>query len=225
MTIESLRLYIKHKLIKLFANKRQKKLKYHGFTIISNNCWGGMVYESFGLQKQSPTIGLFFMAEEYIRFLERFPEILFEELTFINPCDSKYAKHLSGDSRFGSYPIGVLGGIEICFLHYKSKEEASEKWKRRVKRVNLNRIIFKINDQNLCSLEILERFSKLPFEHKIIFSSKNINLSNLIWIKTAKKQQYVCASQEPIIFKNYFNIINYINDSFASDHEKNNNSN
>ena len=33
-----------------------------------------MVYESFNLPKQSPTVGLFFMADEYIKFLQAFPD-------------------------------------------------------------------------------------------------------------------------------------------------------
>lgn len=43
----------------LFVNKRRKKLTSTDFTIISNNCWGGMMYESYNLPKQSPTVGLF----------------------------------------------------------------------------------------------------------------------------------------------------------------------
>lgn len=44
----------------LFAKYRKKKLINSNFSIISNNCWGGMVYESYNLPKQSPTVGLFF---------------------------------------------------------------------------------------------------------------------------------------------------------------------
>lgn len=110
MTIEGLRLNIRRQIIKYTCNSRQKKLKNKIFTIISNNCWGGMVYESFNLPKQSPTVGLFFMADEYIKFLQAFPEILNEEIVFIDPMESKYVDFLKQDSRFGQYPIGKLGG-------------------------------------------------------------------------------------------------------------------
>lgn len=33
------------------ANWRKKQLKSTDFTIISNNCWGGMIYESYNLKK------------------------------------------------------------------------------------------------------------------------------------------------------------------------------
>ena len=39
-----------------FADYRKKKLKSTDFTIISNNCWGGMIYESYNLPKESPTV-------------------------------------------------------------------------------------------------------------------------------------------------------------------------
>lgn len=38
------------------------------FTIISNNCWGGTVYESYGLPKQSPTVGMFVMPRDFETF-------------------------------------------------------------------------------------------------------------------------------------------------------------
>lgn len=52
-----------------FADYRKKKLKSTDFTIISNNCWGGMIYESYNLPKESPTVGMFFIAKDYIEFL------------------------------------------------------------------------------------------------------------------------------------------------------------
>ena len=51
------------------STKRRNKLNNTDFSIISNNCWGGSVYRRYGLQYKSPTIGLYFFAEEYIKFL------------------------------------------------------------------------------------------------------------------------------------------------------------
>lgn len=108
------------------ANWRKKQLKNTDFTIISNNCWGGMIYESYNLPKESPTVGLFFMADDYIKFLIYMKEYLATELHFIMPENSKWknAEATKGDKRFGSYPVGELeisigGGdtesIEIFF--------------------------------------------------------------------------------------------------------------
>ena len=42
----------------------------------------GMVYESYNLPKQSPTVGLFFMASDYILFVSDLKEYLSADLTF-----------------------------------------------------------------------------------------------------------------------------------------------
>ncbi len=50
-TYEGLRLKILKYWRVGLANHRKKQLKSTDFTIISNNCWGGMIYESYNLQK------------------------------------------------------------------------------------------------------------------------------------------------------------------------------
>nr|WP_262352316.1 DUF1919 domain-containing protein [Lactiplantibacillus plantarum] len=59
MTYEGLRLKILGFRRKKFSALRKKQINKDRFTIISNNCWGGEVYESYNLIKQSPTVGLF----------------------------------------------------------------------------------------------------------------------------------------------------------------------
>lgn len=123
-TYEGLRLKVLKYWRKGLANYRKKQLKYTDFTIISNNCWGGMIYESYNLPKESPTVGLFFMAADYIEFLKDLKGYLYGTLSFISPTQSRWkdAPQISGDRRFGSYPVGVLSNgkktIEIFFLHY-----------------------------------------------------------------------------------------------------------
>ena len=69
MTYEGLRLKVLKYWRVGLADWRKKQLKSTDFTIISNNCWGGMIYESYNLPKESPTVGMFFMAKDYIEFL------------------------------------------------------------------------------------------------------------------------------------------------------------
>ena len=57
MTFESIRLEIQKYQRKFLAGQRRKMLKNTQFTILSNNCWGGMIYESYGLPNQTPTAG------------------------------------------------------------------------------------------------------------------------------------------------------------------------
>ena len=45
-------------------------------TIISNNCWGGFVYQKFNLQYRTPFVGLFIFAPDYIELLENFDTLI-----------------------------------------------------------------------------------------------------------------------------------------------------
>ena len=76
--------------IPLTCKHRGRKLKSTNFTIISNNCWGGMIYESYNLPKESPTVGLFFMAKDYIEFLSDLKGYINGKPTFINPEESRW---------------------------------------------------------------------------------------------------------------------------------------
>lgn len=178
-TYEGIRLKLLKIRRDLLANYRRNQLTNTDFTIISNNCWGGMIYESYNLPKQTPTVGMFFMAKDYIKFLKRLPEYLNAELTFINPELSRWKneQQVSEDKRFGTYPIGTLfvegESIEIFFLHYHSAEEAEDKWERRCKRIVQERMIVKFNDQNGCTEDDIEEFIKLPFQNKLFFTAKH----------------------------------------------------
>lgn len=56
LNVESINLRINKFIRCHFSNIRKKKIKNTNFTIISNNCWGGMIYESYALKKQTPTV-------------------------------------------------------------------------------------------------------------------------------------------------------------------------
>ena len=82
-----------------FSNYRKKQLKSTDFTIISNNCWGGMIYESYNLPKESPTVGMFFIAKDYIEFLSDLKGYVNGTMTFIKPEESRWKdmSQVSGD--------------------------------------------------------------------------------------------------------------------------------
>ena len=107
-TYEGLRLKVLKVKRKAFAKSRKKRLKDTSFTVISNNCWGGMLYESYYLPKESPTVGLFIMASDYIKFISDLKGYLKSELTFIDPADSKWFEEVSDDKSYGTYPVGKL---------------------------------------------------------------------------------------------------------------------
>lgn len=177
-TYEGLRLKALQLDRKLFGSCHQKALENKEFSIISNNCWGGEVYEYYNLRKQSPTAGLFIMADDYIRFLKKLPDYISSELTFISPEKSRWKEwpQVGGDKRFETYPVGLLSTegeeIELFFLHYRSETEAKQKWERRCERIHWDKLLIKFNDQNGCGETHIQAFLDLDFQHKAFFTCR-----------------------------------------------------
>ena len=214
MTYEGLRLKVNAYYRKCFAKGRKKKLNNTDFTIISNNCWGGMVYESYDLPKESPTVGMFFMADDYIKFCTDIRGYTSKELSFIPPESSRYADELRADKRFGSYPIGVIDDIEIMFLHYHSEQEAKEKWVRRCARINWDKLIVKFNDQNGCKEEHVKAFAEMPLKHKLFFTIHDwpvVQWGGYCVIRQHTHDDCVTASHEPFGRSRYIDLTKLIN--------------
>lgn len=214
-TYEGLRLKLLKVKRKAFAKSRKKHLKDTNFTVISNNCWGGMLYESYYLPKESPTVGLFIMASDYIKFVSDLKEYLNSELTFINPSDSKWLKEVSSNKRYGTYPVGKLKDIEIFFLHYHSEDEARDKWSRRINRINWDRLLLKFNDQNGCTRDDVEAFLKLPFKNKIFFTCKDWDVADpqhvIVKINQFPRHDFIMASYEPFGKNKYIDLDKLVN--------------
>lgn len=213
---ESIRLKIRNKIyIPLTRYYRKKKINKNDFTIISNNCWGGTIYESYNMKKQSPTIGMFIMPEDYLAFIGNLEYYLNQNLEIIDCDKSKWKNQLCEKSNWGTYIIGKLDDIELHMLHYHDKKIAEEKWKKRISRVNMNHLLIKFNDQNGCTLEHIKRFSDLNIKNKICFVCKKEYVcdSCVVYIKQPKKCNIggIKASREPIGSSRFININNLIN--------------
>ena len=178
--------YLKRKLNKILIKTKEKienffyeakryfvkrSVKNRGFSIISNNCWAGKVYQYLDMPYLSPTAGLYFFAPDYIKFVSDLRRYLDTPLRFINPEESKYYEEIRKRNQTDK-PIGILDDVEIVFLHYKTKEEAEEKWNRRRERVNYNNIILKFSRMDLCTEKEIKEFDSLPFENKFVLNNR-----------------------------------------------------
>ena len=158
-------------------------IKNRNFSIISNNCWAGRAYQYLDMPYLSPTAGLYFFAPDYIKFVSDLKRYLNTPLRFINPEESKYYEEIKKRNQTDK-PIGILDDVEIVFLHYKTKEEAEEKWNRRKGRVNFDNIIIKFSRMNLCTDKEIEEFCKIPFDNKFVFNTqKQVKYSSEIYWK------------------------------------------
>lgn len=174
---------------KSYLKKIRSQIQNTDFSIISNNCWGGSVYEDLGLGYRTPTVGLFFFAPCYINFLSDLKRNLTAPLQFVKR--SKYDKGNYLQS-LNPYPIGLIGGnIEIHFLHYHSEEEALEKWTKRADRVNHDNLFISFTDSEVCTIEEIRAFDQLPYR-KVFFSAKKIDgIESLVFLRSYEGQDGV----------------------------------
>lgn len=125
------------------VRKMRKKLLNKDFTLISQNCLGGVIYHMLGMQFTSPTINMFIEDENFIKLvknLKYYMAIPAEPLTdkYIDPINSSII-----------YPKIKIDDIEICCLHFKDCKDAVDAWEKRRKRINFNNILVIANSWNM----------------------------------------------------------------------------
>ena len=152
--------YVKRKVI---IPINRMRLHNSNFTIISNNCAGGIMYHDLGERFNSPTVNLMFYASDFFTFLENLHEALESDVV-----ECKNA---------GGYPVGLiklLSGqeIRINFMHYQTFDEAKEKWRKRAERVNYDNLFIFMEGGLETTDEMVSRFESLPYENKVIITNK-----------------------------------------------------
>jgi len=133
-------------------------------TIISSNCIGGLIYHDLGIKFMSPTINLYILQKDFLKFVSNIDYYIEKDLEFIN--ENK------------EYPIAYLdfgreSEVKIFFLHYKSKEEAEVKWNERKRRINYENIFLIMSDRDGITYDDMIKFGKIPCKRKIIFTYKD----------------------------------------------------
>ena len=137
----------------------RKKLNNRDFSILCNNCVGGVISHELGQRFNSPTVNLFMSSEDYIKFLTR--------LTYYI---SVPIEEISSDK---DYPVGIVDDIIIYFMHYTTFQKAVEKWNTRTKRLKMDNLYVILVEQSDCTENIVKSFCNLPYKHKIVLSTKS----------------------------------------------------
>lgn len=149
--------------------KLRKRLHNANFTILCNNCNGGIICHELGQRFNSPTVNMFFYNDHFIRFCEDLDYYLSCELY---PCANP--NHKPTDIE---YPIMNLGEgekmLELHFLHYKTVEDVVDTWKRRLARINRHNMFILFTHFDPAIDEWVERVDRLPFKHKASLVNKS----------------------------------------------------
>ena len=138
--------------------ENKKRLSNRNFTILCNNCVGGVILHELGERFNSPTVNLFFGAEDYIKFLEKLDHYLGQ--TLVEAQSDK------------DYPVAKLDDITIYFMHYPSFDEAKRIWEKRTERINRDNLYVILVQQNGCTEELLKKFDELPYKHKLALTAR-----------------------------------------------------
>ena len=171
---------------------------------------GGVLYEEFGIQKQSPTVGAYFFAEDYLRFLMNFEYYINLDLKFIDIDDSKQ-KDWIVENKNEDCPIGVLDDIEIIFVHYNTKEQTYDKWTRRVKRINRDNLVFKFSYVNHATEEHLKQFDgmSLPGKKVMFVNQKNMGYKYGVYYPGFENDNQIY--NDTYFGNRYFDVVTFLN--------------
>lgn len=186
-------------------------LKNYNFSIVSDDCWGGMVYQELGLPYNTPFVGMWVVKPHFLKMIKNLQYYLSCELIFKKDTNIKF-------------PVGLLGDVEIYFNHYgnKTKEQVLELWNRRLARFNPNNLFIKfcvhndMSNQNggYRNIDLLNEFDKIEMDNKICFTKNDYRQrGKYIWLRELTNKQ-IWESQienQYAMSKKYLNIIDWLN--------------
>lgn len=157
---------------RVLSRSIRKKVNLNDISIISMNCIGGIVYHDCQQEFLSPTINLFFLPSDFIKFVNNL----------------EYYLSLTPNITMGAeYPIGELDDIKVYFMHYSSCKEALEKWEKRKKRINFEKIFIIMVERDGFSKEDFENFKKIKYPKILFTKSKEYMCDSSFYMKKYKK--------------------------------------
>lgn len=138
------------------AAEMRAKLRTRDFTILSQNCIGGVFYHDMGVQFTSPMINLYMTGKDFVAFV----------------LNLDYYLSLKLRMTWGEeYPIGYLDDVAIYFMHYDTCQEAEAEWEKRKTRIIRDNIIVLCTDMVDFTDEVYEKWKQIPYP-KVLFTAK-----------------------------------------------------
>lgn len=132
-------------------------LKEKQISVISNNCWGGVIYSTLGLECLSPFKNLYLTDEDYLKVISNLEYYIKLEPVF---------DRLEKDPHSGNqYPILKLKDIEIHCNHSDSYKDAIRDWNRRKIKLNYNNLFYEMYTEKR---ESAEKFYKITLNSNSI---------------------------------------------------------
>lgn len=167
--------------VKYLADVKSRLKINHDFTLLCDNCMGGEIYNDLGLRFTSPTINMHFQEYDFLKFIKNLHHYLDCDLSFIEADQC-------------NYPVAKLDDIILYFDHFKSPQEAEEKWNHRKRRINFENIFVCMNDLEMTE-EQFQEFLELSggVQRKLMFTTnpEHAKYDNVELIQRYEPYSYV----------------------------------
>lgn len=154
-----------HNILNLLKIRENRNVIGNDITIISNHCWGAYLYKALGIQYNSPFIWLFVEDNDYEKLVLSFNEYM----------DNVNSLKVIFDEKLG-YPVGMLKDIKLQFIHYKTCDEAYEKFISRALKINKDNILLECTTSNK---DIIETILTSDFRKKLIITDIEYKSNNV----------------------------------------------
>lgn len=152
-SIKTIKYYFQNYKKKFWIKKNMEELKVKEISIISQNGIGGALYQDMKQFCFSPTINLFFEAQDFMKFV----------------LNMKYYIELPMKMHWENYPIGILDDITINFINYDTCFQAESMWNERKNKIKFDKIFILCTDQNGFDMETYKMWEKIRYP-KLLFT-------------------------------------------------------
>lgn len=155
------------------------KLYESNISIISNNCWGGMAYNTLGMECLSPFKNLFIEDLDYLKIISDISKYLNNE-----PILDRYEVEKHSNI---NYPVLRIDDVEIHCNHTTDANRAIGDWTRLKEKVNHNNLFFEMYTTNQ---DIAEKFVNIIKEYRgICFVPWKTKSDKMMQLILAPKQK------------------------------------
>ena len=194
-------------------HKMRKQLRNTGMTLLFPSCMGGELFHDLGLRFCSPTINLMMLQTDFVKFVTHFDEYMAKEFEFF--------KHPEYD-----FPCAKLGDITVHFTHYKSKEEALDKWYSLSARIDRDNMFIYCSERDGITKEEIASLGKLKVRGIVVFTAHPFpDIPYALYIPEFKEAGVVQNIQdinypsEKRNYEKYFDFVKWFNEANGEDYD------
>lgn len=147
--------YIKRIIEEIKVQRVRRILDLSDITLLSQNCLGGVMYHDCGAKFLTPTVNLYMLPNDFMRFVNQYDKYILETPKIIDNV---------------GYPVGEISNdVKINFMHYNTPDEAVEKWEQRKQRINSDKVFVICVERDGFDSNTFKSFKSLPYP-KVLFT-------------------------------------------------------